>query len=378
MKIGVIIASFLPGVAYGGVASVAAEQAKELALRGHQITILTSDIIDPSTGERVKSSLNEYCHDKYWIIRFSSLLLMRRFAAIYSLKLLKWLFLHWSEFDFFYIHYARGFIPMLPVELLYLVKAKYYLQPHGMLDRVNGVRSWIDIFFTKKHIKHAEKVFALHASERRGIKELVPDAQISILPNGIRIDKDFPAWKGLGKYPKIILFLGRLHPRKRVLTFIDVAKLLLAKRSDLKFRIVGPDGGDELEARKKVETSGIEKFVEFVGPVHHDMVYHEYANAAIYILPTEYENFSISVLEALMVGIPTIVTTTTLNLGILDSSNAVYVSEPDASSLGEAIETLVDHPEMCFTQSKNGKILINKQLNISHVVDILEEHFNEE
>ena len=79
-----------------------------------------------------------------------------------------------------------------------------------------------------------------------------------------------------------------------------------------------------------------------------------------------------------MVGIPTIVTTTTLNLGILDSSNAVYVSEPDASSLGEAIETLVDHPEMCFTQSKNGKILINKQLNISHVVDILEEHFNEE
>jgi glycosyltransferase involved in cell wall biosynthesis len=375
MKIGMLIASFLPGVAYGGVASMAAEQAKELARRGHQVTVLTSNILDPIEPEYIKGPLKEFGDGGYEIIRFSSVLLARHFSGIFSAGMLQWLYQHAQEFDLFHVHYARGLIPLLPVGLLLRLRAKVYLQPHGMLDRTTGVRGWLDLLVTRRHLARARHVFALQPFEQNALKKIASTAHCSILPNGLPHLAGTPIWRAPVSEPRTVLFLGRLHPRKRVLTFVAAANILLSRRTDLTIRIVGPDGGDEQEARRQVIKLGMEKHVEFAGPVTRLAALEEFAGAAVYVLSTENENFSISVLEALMIGTPTVVTASTHNLDTLSAADAVEVSQPDPQSLACAIERLLDDPGLCARRSKNGRKLIDEQLNIRRVVDLLESHY---
>jgi glycosyltransferase involved in cell wall biosynthesis len=160
-----------------------------------------------------------------------------------------------------------------------------------------------------------------------------------------------------------------------VLTFLSAAEMLLARYPGLRFRIVGPDAGDEERARRQVRVAGLGHAVEFVGPVSREQALQEYAGAAAYVLPTENENFSISVLEALMVGTPTVVTASTRNLDVLRSADAVQVSSPDAEGLAAAIAKLLDDPALCAERSVRGRDLVLKHFTIENVVDHLEEHY---
>ena len=375
MKIGMLIASFLPGVAYGGVAAIAAEQAHELARRGHQVTVVTTTVLDPIQAKFFKGPISQMSEDGYEVLRFPSNLAVRHFSGIFSVPMVMWLQDHAQDFDLFHVHYARGLVPYLPVELLVVKGARIFLQPHGMLDRTTGPRGWLDRFVTRRHLAGAQQVFALQPFEQAALKAISPSARISILPNGLPHIANAPVWRATAAGARTVLFLGRLHPRKRVLAFLEAAGILLAQRADVAFRIVGPDGGQEAQARRRVIEMGIDKHVQFVGAVSRQAALEEYAGAAVYVLPTESENFSISTLEALLVGTPTVVTTSTRNLATLTAADAVEVSQPDAPSLACAIERLLDDPALCERRSKNGRGLIDEQLNIARVVDLLESHY---
>jgi glycosyltransferase involved in cell wall biosynthesis len=107
----------------------------------------------------------------------------------------------------------------------------------------------------------------------------------------------------------IVLFLGRLIPRKGVDLLIDAFSAACPKSGRLV--IAGPEGEigyvarmREIAREKKVEDRTI-----FTGPLYGDQRKAVLADSQIFALPSRYENFANSVAEAIACGIPCIVTT---------------------------------------------------------------------
>jgi len=166
-----------------------------------------------------------------------------------------------------------------------------------------------------------------------------------------------------------------LHPRKRVLDFVAAARILLSQGRDIKFRIIGPDDGDEKLAREAVQRYAIDDKVEFCGPLPHNQVLQEFAEARVYVLPSIDEPFSISVLEALMVGTPVVVTKRFHNISLLKKYNAVEISDPEPGSIANAIEKLLKNRSLSIQRSMAGQKLVKQELTIERVVDRLEGYY---
>lgn len=373
MRIATVITSFLPGTAYGGPIYSTTQRVAELTRRGHEVTVITSNLLDPykksfmPPGEEIHPS-------GFKILRFSSKLLAHHFSAVVSPSMLFWLARHGGKFDVFHISHPRELIPILAAELVMRrFPARVLLQTHGMLDRMEGPRKWVDALIVRRHLTEAAGVIVLQEDEDRIVGQIAPNSKRHIIPNGINLEPSFPLWSVENFTSPVILFLARLHPRKRVLDFVHAAKDVLAFLPHARFRVVGPDGGDESRARALARDLGLTEKMDFVGPVSRTQALQEFASAAVYVLPSDAEPFATSVVEALAVGTPVVVTNTTCNLGLLLKWDAVEVVDLHAHSIALGIINLATHRELCLTRSENGRKLIREELAIQKTVGLLEK-----
>ena len=376
MKIGTVITCFSPSVAYGGPVNSTTYRVSELAQRGHDVTILTSNILNPHTAEKMRPGLVQH-PGGFKVLRFPSIVLARHFSGILSFPMFNWLKVNAYQFDLFHISYSRELIPLISTQILLGISAKIFLQPHGMLNRRDGPRKWIDNLITKHQLNKSNRVVVLQKHENEIVQKIAPESKRVIIPNGIQITSAIPTWQGLDIHQPTILFLARLHPRKRVSDFIDAAKILIVKNPKMRFRIVGSDGGDELSAREKVHRYGLDANFTFVGAVPRKNALQELANASVYVLPSVDEPFATTITEALTIGVPTVVTKSTQNLDLLLKWDAVEPVESSAYALADGIEKLIHNEELCQVRSKNGKLLVSNELSINKTVSVLENLYKD-
>jgi glycosyltransferase involved in cell wall biosynthesis len=367
MKIGTIITSFFPGTAYGGPINSTLQRVTELTKLGHEVTVLTSNILDPKDSNRISPG-TEVHENGFKIIRFSSHCMAKHWSGIFSISMIFWLFRHKDEFDLFHISFPREIIPLTTCSLLLLSGKKVVLQTHGMLDRRDFPRNFLDSLISKALLDNATGVIVLQEYERKTIEIIASKAKIHIVPNGIDITNQMPNWTGFKNEKPTVLFLARLHPRKRVLDFIYAAQIVLKSNRDINFRIVGPDGGDEIMAKQLVNDLNLGQNFDFIGPISRDEALQEYASANIYVLPSVNEPFATTITEALSVGVPVLVTNTVHNLELLVKYDAVEVVNPGSQFLSQGIEKILLDPVLCKKRSTNGKKLVEDELIISKTI----------
>lgn len=370
MKILVVCAVFHPATIYGGPSTVALQHAVGLARRGHAVTVVTSDIVSfsPRTHMAEQSRMVDGVKIHYFFARTP----LPKFPMVYSLGLRLWLRRHVHEYDVVHVHFAREWIPLTAAQIALRAEVPLFLQPHGMLNRRDGVRTFLDNVLTKATLEAASAVLVLQSHERDVIAQIAPNARTEALPNGIGTASDAPRWQLQALEGKTVLFLARLHPRKRVLDFVEMARLLHQRGLGLRFRIVGPDGGDLYTAQQRVVDYGLTDAVEFVGPIPREAVADELTRAAIYVLPSVEEPFPMSVLEALSVGTPTVVTTRIHIRDLLERNGAAAVVAPNPEALAGAVERLVTKPDHAVTLSRQGRELVERELTMDSVLERLE------
>lgn len=131
---------------------------------------------------------------------------------------------------------------------------------------------------------------------------------ILILPNGVdlpNIDNVSP-----GKPYRELIYFGRIHPIKGIPRLLEAWKRLKVKggAGDWRLRIVGPDQDVYAGSLKaSVKTQSIPD-VHFEGPTYGQKKFALLAQADLYILPSDSENFGMTVVEALACGTPAIAT----------------------------------------------------------------------
>jgi len=225
----------------------------------------------------------------------------------------------------------------------------YVISPHGMLDPWAVSNSaWkkrlVGWAFERKHLAQASCLHALCESELVAIRAFGLNNPVCIIPNGI----DLPQRQGhvapwvqqitTGK--KVLLYLGRLHPKKGLINLLRAWRQVVIEsrqQSDWVLAIAGWDqGGHETELQKLSLELGVEQSVLFLGPQFGKNKQACYENADAFVLPSFSEGLPMTVLEAWAYGLPVLMTPQcNIPEGFL--SNAAIKVEPTQEEIANGL-----------------------------------------
>jgi glycosyltransferase involved in cell wall biosynthesis len=374
-----IIPVFHPATIYGGPSVVAAQQASSLAGRGHHVTVASSNVMELRPRKFIARRAAELRGVR--VLYFPSWALHppgyrgSRFPFIVSRGLLRWLEERVKSFDAVHVHFAREWIPVRAAQISIDSGVPTFLQPHGMLGRVGGVRGLIDRLWVERTLESATAVLALQQNESDEIKRIAPRARTVELPNGVELPVAAERWRAGNLIDPVVLFLARLHPRKRVTAFLEMARILSNEGVAARYRVVGPDEGDLGEAQRLVRRYKLGDRVAFVGSLQGEAVAREYRNSAVYVLPAVNEPFGMTILEALSQGVPTVVTDTCFLAPTLKNSSAALVSEPQPDALAESVKAILRVPGLAESLSRSGTRLTQTNFSFDRVAERLENYY---
>jgi glycosyltransferase involved in cell wall biosynthesis len=166
-----------------------------------------------------------------------------------------------------------------------------------------------------------------------------------------------------------VLFLSRLATRKGIHVLAEAIPKVL-RRVDCRFIIAG------IGKPPQIESHGDR--VKLLGYVPTEYMPELYARADIYVLPSYYENFPISILEAMasecavaatdVCGIPEMI-----EHGI----DGLLMPPGDADRLAETIETLVEDDEMRMSFGKMARQKVQDRFNWSMTTAITSEYYRD-
>ena len=344
-----------------------------LAQRGHETTIYTSDFkldqeyIDSLQGVKVYP--------------FHSWLNILRMPLAPSLvtevkKTLK-------EFDIVHLHQYRSFQNIVIHHYAKQYNIPYVLQAHGSLTTFFQ-KGWLKRTFDKiwgyRILRDASKLIAVTETEAEQYKSMgASKDKIKIIPHGIA-PAEFANLPPRGTFRKkyclsdseqIILYLGRINEIKGIDILVQAfAELSMDGRSK-KLVIIGPDEGYLPFLKKLIADLEISDKVLFTGPLYGQEKFSAYIDADVYVLPSIYEIFGITVLEACACGTPVVVTDRCGIADIIDGEAGLVVPY-DKEQLQRALLKILGNEKLGLQFSKKGKLLVREKLNWEKIIDRVE------
>lgn len=214
--------------------------------------------------------------------------------------------------DLVHVHLMRDLVT-LPAALLALRSGTpLVVQTHGMVDPTeNRVAQLTDLLGVRRVLRRADAVLHLTEAERVDVNAVaapVPLTRTVRLVNGVRPQERKPG-RGPGR-PPTVLFLARIQERKRPQDFVAAMPAVLAEHPDARFVLAGPDTGALPGTLRLARELGVLDSLDHVGPLGHEEVLEAGRQADVYVLPSIEEPLGVSVLEAMSVGTPAVITRT--------------------------------------------------------------------
>jgi glycosyltransferase involved in cell wall biosynthesis len=148
---------------------------------------------------------------------------------------------------------------------------------------------------------------------------------------------------GIEEHERFILFLGRLIPRKGADLLIKA--LVQLGEGTVKLVIAGPEGetGYLEHLRSQARASGVEQRVLFPGPLYGDDKKAALADAWVFALPSQYENFGNTAAEAIACGTPALVSDRCGIAPLIDQRGGLVTSY-ETGSVAQALRRLLGDP----------------------------------
>lgn len=208
----------------------------------------------------------------------------------------------------------------------------------------------------------------------------LPYEKINVVANGINstaysgVEKDYDFRRQYAAdNEKIILFMGRLVYEKGVQHLISAMPKILENYHDAKLVIAGKGGMlDELKAQ--VEAMGLGQKVYFTGYLNAKQVSKMYKCADISVFPSTYEPFGIVALEAMLAGVPTVVSDVGgLNEIVEHGVDGMKSYAGNPNSLADSILELLFNPQLCESISKKAKTKVKNEYSWTKIAQ--DTHF---
>jgi glycogen(starch) synthase len=195
-------------------------------------------------------------------------------------------------------------------------------------------------------LREADRVIAVsrHLKQQLVQRYGIPPEKIRVIYNAVRPPERLDR---IPRHESIVLYLGRLAAMKNIDTFLRAAARISPEFPNALFVVAG-DGPEFPHLLHLAAHLGISDRVFFLGHVTDDERAGLLAGASVFVLPSVVEPFGIAALEAMVAGVPTIVSKTS---GVAEISENVFAvdfwdTEEFASRIAELLRYPVLHRVM--------------------------------
>ena len=371
MKILMLTWEYPPRIV-GGIARVVHDLSKRLIKDGHEVTVVTykdGDVpyYENDKGVEVYRVENYMIHPNNfidWIMQLNFNMIAKA-SEIIQKK---------GKFDVIHAHdwlvgnAAKVLKHSFDIPVVATIHATESGRNSGIHDetqRYINDTEWLltyeatEVIVNSNYMKgHVQSLFGL------------PFDKINVVPNGINLtnfngverDYDFRRQYAMDN-EKIILYLGRLVYEKGVQHLISAMPKILDNYHDAKLVIAGKGGMiDDLKAQ--VEAMGLSNKVCFAGYLNAKQVQKMYKCADIAVFPSTYEPFGIVALEAMLAGVPAVVSDIGgLNEIVEHRENGMKSYAGNPNSIADSVITLLYDKQLSANIAKKAKAKVKQEYN---------------
>ncbi len=243
-----------------------------------------------------------------------------------------------SNYDIVHIHGIWAPIQILSIIICNLYKKKYVIHPHGMLlsealKSTGFLKYFLKRLFLlifKYVIVDQAKFLAITSQEYYAIKKFFPKNKVDIISNPIPFKKQDLE---LSLKKKQFVYFGRIHPHKNIDLIVKAFKAANLK-NEWKLLIYGIND-DEKYLKKLKKLIDADPRIELKDPVFGKEKQLILNNSWMNILVSKSEVLSLSILEAGMCSLPSLVNT---NIELTDLENNVMSTDLTIKNIQNKLE----------------------------------------
>lgn len=356
MKILQIVPSI--SLIYGGPSQMVLGLAPALGKEGVEVTILTTNSNGDSGQIPLDVPLNRPIkQDGYEIVYFRCAP-FRRYK--FSLDLVKWLKRHACEFDVAHIHALFSPISSAAAIVCRQQKLPYILRPLGTLDPADlrKKKQLKQLYVAIIERQNLAGAAAIHftsdqeakISERFGVS--TPDL---VIPLGVKENRGREEQGenivrqqfNISANIPLVLFMSRIDPKKGLNLLIPALEKLLTVGYQFHFVLAGTNPQDpdyEQKIISQIQNSPLRSHTTITGFVTGELKASLLQAADLFVLPSYYENFGIAVAEAMVAGIPVVISDQVHICQQIRDSESGWVGTTEVEALVELLQAALENP----------------------------------
>lgn len=204
------------------------------------------------------------------------------------------------------------------------------------------------------------------------IKQGISEDKITVIYNGLNPDLFKSTEATIGKWRQkagfrqdklLVAIVGRLHPVKGHGYFLKSAAEILKTRTDVHFLVVG-SGPEREKLEEYTEKLGILDHVTFTGFVSD--VAELMPDLNLLIVPSLWEGFGLTALEAMALGVPVVATSVGgLPEIVHHGTTGLLVPPADEAGLTRGIAWMLDHRQEALEMSAAAKSVVEEKFTAS-------------
>ena len=371
MKILMLTWEYPPRIV-GGIARVVHDLSKRLIKDGHEVTVVTYKDGDTPAYENDKG-VEVYRVENYmihpnnfidWIMQLNFNLIAKATEIIQKEGKFDVIHAH----DWLVANAAKALKNAFDIPIVATIHATEAGRNSGIHDdtqRYINDTEWLltyeatEVIVNSNYMKnHVQGLFGL------------PFDKINVIPNGINLtnfngvdrDYDFRRQYAMDN-EKIILYVGRLVYEKGVQHLISAMPKILENYHDAKLIIAGK-GGMLDELKGQAEAIGLSNKVYFTWYLNSKHVQKMYKCADVAVFPSTYEPFGIVALEAMLAGVPTVVSDIGgLNEIVDHGVNGMKSYAGNSNSIADSVISLLYDKQLAANVSKKAKQKVKEEFN---------------
>ena len=209
-------------------------------------------------------------------------------------------------------------------------------------------------------MRHADHIITVSNLTRRTVIEKygIDPAKVTTVHNAVDpLSDDYLSIRMPHGKDKVVTFLGRITMQKGPEYFVEAAAKVLKNTHNVRFVMAG--SGDMMDKMILLAAKrGIADRFHFPGFQKGRQVYEMFAASDVYIMPSVSEPFGISPLEAMQMGVPSIISKQSGCAEIL--SNVIKTDYWDIDAMADAIHSIISYPAMYNHLREEGLNEVNQ------------------
>lgn len=359
---------------YGGPSQMVLGFSRALAQQGVEVTILTTH----ANGDRGQPPLNvpldRPVEQDGYQIRYFRCAPFRRYK--FSLDLLRWFAHHAHEYNGAHIHALFSPVSTAAATIARHRQLPYILRPLGTLDpadlrKKRHLKRLYATWFERANLAGATAVHFTSDQEAAISQRFGATTRDWVLPLGVDPDPvhDSAADSLLFSYPAdtpLLLFMSRLDPKKGLDLLLPALTQLQTEGVRFHCVIAGANPQDpayEQHIATQIHASSIAPYITLTGFASGELKAALLQTADVFVLPSYYENFGIAVAEAMVAGVPVVISDQVHIWREIQAAAAGWICACEVSSLTQQLRHALLDASMRKQRGLNARAYARQHYN---------------